>query len=208
MSGTTDAPDLKRTKAELRERLKTARAREAAQMPKAGAALAARFPEALLPGAGKVLSAFMPFGDEIDPSGIMARARAGGARLALPVVLGKGKPLVFRAWDFGQDCEPGVWGISCPPASAPELEPDVVIVPLLGFDHFGGRLGYGGGFYDRTLRGLRAKKPIVAVGVAFEAQRLFEVPTGPMDEPLDWIVTEAAAYATVRDGEGERDHAP
>jgi 5-formyltetrahydrofolate cyclo-ligase len=200
--------DLKRAKAELRKALKAARAREAAQLPKAGAALAARFPAELLPGPGKVLSAFMPFGDEIDPTGIMARARASGATLALPVVVGKGRPLVFRAWDFGQACEPGVWGISCPPSSAPEVEPDVLLVPLLGFDHWGGRLGYGGGFYDRTLRGLRAKKPIVAIGVAFEAQRLFEIPVGPGDEPLDWIVTEAAAYRTVRDGEGENGHAP
>lgn len=186
-------------KAELRARLKAVRAREAAQMPKAGAALANRFPEALLPEAGQVMSAYAPFGDEIEPGGVMARARARGAQLALPVVVAKGEPLVFRAWDFGAPLEPGVWDIPAPPPSAPELEPDVLLVPLLGFDQFGGRLGYGGGFYDRTLRGLRAKKPVVAIGVAYEAQRLFEVPTGPQDEPLDWIVTEAAAYEAVRD---------
>jgi 5-formyltetrahydrofolate cyclo-ligase len=205
MTTASETPELKRVKAELRERLKAARAREARELPKAGAALASRFPEELLPGPGQVLSAFMPFGDEIDPSGIMALAKARGATLALPVVLGKGRPLVFRAWSFDEPLEKGVWGIEAPPASAGEVEPDVLLVPLLGFDHFGGRLGYGGGFYDRTLRGLKAKKPIVAIGVAFDAQRLFEVPTGPQDEPLDWVVTEAAAYRTVKEEGGEDD---
>ncbi len=195
----TSSPDLERLKAELRERLKAARAREALQVPKAGAALAGRFPDALLPSAGQVLAAYAPFGDEMDPSGVMARARAQGAALALPVVVKKGEPLVFRQWDFGQPLEAGVWGIKAPPASAPAVAPDVLLAPLLGFDHFGGRLGYGGGFYDRTLKALRARKPIVAVGVAYEVQRLPEVPVGPEDEPLDWIVTEAAAYPVVKD---------
>jgi 5-formyltetrahydrofolate cyclo-ligase len=176
-----------------------ARAREAQQLPKAGSALAARFPEELLPAAGQVLSAYAPFGDEMDPTGVMALARARGAALALPIVVKKGEPLIFRQWDFGQPLEEGVWGIKAPPASAPVVAPDVLVVPLLGFDHWGGRLGYGGGFYDRTLRGLRALKPIIAVGVAYEIQRLPEVPRGPTDEPVDWIVTEAAAYPRVRD---------
>jgi 5-formyltetrahydrofolate cyclo-ligase len=191
---------LKARKAELRKELMAVRSREAAQLPKAGAALAARFPEALLPRAGQVLSAYAPFGDEMDPTHVMAAARDRGAALALPVVVKKGEPLIFRQWDFGQPLEPGVWGIAAPPASAAVVAPDVLLVPLLGFDHFGWRLGYGGGFYDRTLAGLRALKPITAVGVAYEVQRLPEVPRGPTDEPLDWIVTEAAAYQAVRDG--------
>ena len=79
------------------------------------------------------------------------------------------------------------------------VEPDVLLAPLLGFDQFGGRLGYGGGFYDRTIAKLRAKKPVTAIGLAFEIQRVEEVPLGPYDERLDWIVTEAAAYKTVRE---------
>lgn len=189
----------KETKAELRERLKAARTREARQMPKAAYALASRFPQSLLPGAGQVMSGFMPFGDEIDPTGIMSLARERGATLALPVVVKKGERLQFRAWDFGDELEAGVWGIEVPKTTKPTVEPDVLLVPLLGFDHWGGRLGYGGGFYDRTLADLRSKKPVVAIGVAFEIQRVFEVPTEPFDQRLDWIVTEAAAYQAVRD---------
>jgi 5-formyltetrahydrofolate cyclo-ligase len=198
MSSPADA-DLNAEKAALRERLKAAREREAAQLPKAGMALASRFPEKLLPESGQVISAYVPFGAEIEPGGVLSQARAKGATLALPVVVKKGEPLVFRAWDFGEPLEEGVWGILAPPASAPEVEPDVLLVPLLGFDHFGGRLGYGGGFYDRTITKLRAKKPVTAIGLAFEIQRLDAVPLGPHDERLDWIVTEAAAYETVRE---------
>ncbi len=194
-----EAPDLKRVKAELRERLKAARAKEALQSPKAGHSLASRFPDELLPQAGQVVSGFAPFPDEIDPSGILSKARARGATLALPVVVGKGQRLQFRAWDFGQALEPGVWGIPCPPETCAVVEPDLLIVPLLGFDQWGARLGFGGGFYDRTLQDLRSKKPVTAVGVAFEIQRVFEIPTEPTDQPLDWIVTEAAAYKAVRD---------
>jgi 5-formyltetrahydrofolate cyclo-ligase len=198
-TATSEASGLKRAKAELRERLKAARAKEALQMPKAGYALASRFPDELLPGPGQVISGFAPFPDEIDPSGVLAKARSRGATLALPVVVKKGQRLQFRAWNFGDPMEEGVWGIMVPKATAEVVEPDVVIVPLLGFDQWGGRLGFGGGFYDRTLQDLRSKKPIVAIGVAFEIQRVFEVPTEPTDQPLDWIVTEAAAYRRVAD---------
>ncbi len=191
--------NLKDIKAELRERLKAARTREATQMPKAGYALANRFPDALLPASGQVMSGFMPFGEEIDPTGIMSRARSRGATLALPVVVKKGERLQFRAWDFGDELEAGVWGIQVPKTTKATVEPDVLLVPLLGFDHWGGRLGYGGGFYDRTLAYLRSKKPVVAIGVAFEIQRVYEVPTEATDQTLDWIVTEAAAYQAVGD---------
>lgn len=193
------ATDLKQQKKVLRAQLLAARAREAKENPKAGHALAARFPADLLPGPGQVISGFAPFPDEIDPSGILAKARARGAQMALPVVIKKGERLTFRAWDWGQPLEEGVWGIQVPLASAPVVEPDVLIVPLLGFDHRGGRLGFGGGFYDRTLADLRSKKPVLAVGVAFEVQRVFEIPLEPTDQPLDWIVTEAAAYRSVKD---------
>ena len=199
MPTSADPEMLAAEKAALRALLKGAREREAAQLPKAGMALAGRFPEELLPESGQVISAYVPFGAEIEPGGILSRASAKGATLALPVVVKKGEPLVFRAWSFGEPLEEGVWGIPAPSASAPEVEPDVLLVPLLGFDQFGGRLGYGGGFYDRTIAKLRAKKPVTAIGLAFEIQRVEEVPLGPYDERLDWIVTEAAAYKTVRE---------
>ena len=81
-----------------------------------------------------------------------------------------------------------VWGIAEPKADKPALEPDIVLVPLLAFDAAGRRLGYGGGYYDRTLRGLRARKPIVAVGLAYDAQRIDAVPHLDYDERLDWVL--------------------
>jgi 5-formyltetrahydrofolate cyclo-ligase len=85
---------------------------------------------------------------------------------------------------------PGVWNIPVPPETSPELLPDVLLVPMLAFDRNGYRLGYGGGFYDRTLVKLRAIKPVVAIGVAYSAQEVPEVPRAPFDQPLDWIMTE------------------
>jgi 5-formyltetrahydrofolate cyclo-ligase len=136
------------------------------------------------------VSGFKPFADEIDVLPLMARLAAEGWRTALPVVVGRARPLVFRAWSPGEPTFPGVWSIPVPPESAPEVRPDVLLVPMLAFDRSGFRLGYGGGFYDRTLSALRASKPIVAVGVAFSGQELPEVPREAHDEPLDWILTE------------------
>lgn len=185
-------------KAALRVELRARRSREARNMPKAGMALAERFPEALLPGPGGVLSAYAPFRDEIEPGGVMARAVRNGATVALPVVVGRDQPLVFRVYAFGDPLETGPLGLREPGTKAAEAEPDVLLVPLLGFDHFGWRLGYGGGHYDRTLARLRAKKPVIAVGLAFEVQRLDAAPLEAHDQRLDWIVTEAAAYEAVR----------
>lgn len=181
-------------KSGLRARLRTLRSRTAQLTPNAGAGLSEHFPEELLPGPGGVLSAYAPFRDEIDPNAIMMRAQARGARLALPVVVAKDAPLIFRLFSFSDSLEPGVLGLREPARDAEEVEPDVLLVPLLGFDRRGGRLGYGGGHYDRTLERLRARKSVVAVGVAFEAQRLDAVPLEPHDQALDWIVTEVAAY--------------
>jgi 5-formyltetrahydrofolate cyclo-ligase len=106
----------------------------------------------------------------------------------MPVMQGKGKPLIFRAWAPGDAMDKALWGIAEPKADKPELEPDVVLVPLLAFDPAGGRLGYGGGFYDRTLRGLRARKAIVAVGIAYDESKVDAVPHLDYDERLDWVL--------------------
>jgi 5-formyltetrahydrofolate cyclo-ligase len=137
-----------------------------------------------------VVSGFMPFADEIDVLPLMARLAREGWRTALPVVVGRGKPLVFRAWAPGEPTIAGAWAIPVPPDSAPEVGPDVLLVPMLAFDGAGFRLGYGGGFYDRTLAALRAVKPVAAVGVGFAGQEVAQVPREAHDEPLDWILTE------------------
>ncbi|MGE3830255.1 MAG: 5-formyltetrahydrofolate cyclo-ligase [Parvibaculaceae bacterium] len=136
------------------------------------------------------VSGFHPYQDEISVLPLLARLVSEGWFSALPVVIAKGKPLVFRAWAPGEPTTRGVWDIHIPPESAPEAAPDVLLVPLLGFDRRGYRLGYGGGFYDRTLAELRQKKAITAIGIGYADQELDEVPIAAYDEPLDWIMTE------------------
>ena len=153
---------------------------------------AAAFPVAVAPGTA--VSGFFPIRSEISPLPLMRRLAIGGARLALPVIAGRGQPLTMRAWAFGAPVATGVWGIREPYPDAEEVFPDIVIVPLLAFDRHGGRLGYGGGFYDRTLRRLRAMKSVTAIGLAFAAQQIAEVPTGPGDERLDVVLTEGGTF--------------
>ena len=105
-------------------------------------------------------------------------------------VVGKSKPLVMRAWKFGEPLEAGVWNICEPKADAPVVEPDILIVPLLAFDRHGHRIGYGAGYYDLTIAKLREKKPVVAAGIALAAQEIAAVPTTPSDVRLDLVLTE------------------
>ena len=147
-----------------------------------GIAFAGRSPPA-------VVSGFLPIGQEIDPAPLMQRLAGEGYRLALPVMEGKGNPLVFRAWTPGDPLDETTWGIREPLPEAETLDPDIVLGPLLAFDRLGYRLGYGGGFYDRTLARLRALKPIVSIGIAFDEQQVDAVPHVDYDERLDWILT-------------------
>ena len=117
-----------------------------------------------------IVSGFSSLPDEFRAWPLLRRLHGEGHALAMPVMQGKGKPLVFRAWAPGDAMDKAVWGIAEPKADKPALEPDIVLVPLLAFDAAGWRLGYGGGYYDRTLRGLRARKTIVAVGIAYDEQ--------------------------------------
>lgn len=140
---------------------------------------------------GAVVSGFAAIRDEIDPAPLMLWLNAEGYDLALPVMQGRGKPLIMRAWGPGDAMAPAAWGIAEPLEDKPEVFPDVVLVPLLAFDRHGGRLGYGGGFYDRTLRRLRDMKPVLAVGVGYEEQEVSAVPMESYDERLDWVLTPA-----------------
>lgn len=137
----------------------------------------------------QIVSGFSAIGDEIDPSALMSRLHEKGFGLALPVIAGKGKPLVMRSWAPGDPMEEKTWGISEPLDTALEVHPDIVLVPLLAFDPQGYRLGYGGGFYDRTLAKLRALKPVIAIGLAYDEQRLDAVPRDRYDLPCDWVLT-------------------
>lgn len=136
-----------------------------------------------------VVSGFLPIGQEIDPLPLMERLRAEGYQLVLPVMEGKGLPLLFRAWSPGDAMAATMWGIREPLPTAPALEPDILLGPLLAFDSAGYRLGYGGGFYDRTLARLRAMKPVISIGLAFAEQQVDAVPHLDYDERLDWVLT-------------------
>jgi 5-formyltetrahydrofolate cyclo-ligase len=135
---------------------------------------------------GAALSGYMPMRTEIDPLPAMA---AHQGPVGVPVIIGKGQPLKFREWSPGCALIPGEFGAQIP-AEGAWIEPQVLIVPLLAFDTRGYRLGYGGGFYDRTLQALRAKRPTLAVGFAFSSQQVPEVPIDHNDQRLDAIITE------------------
>jgi 5-formyltetrahydrofolate cyclo-ligase len=144
-----------------------------------------------------IVTGFWPINDELDIRPLMQALADAGCQLALPVVQGKGRPLVFRAWSPGEPLDAGVFGTAHPTADRPALEPDALLVPLLACDEEGWRVGYGGGFYDRTLRGLRARRSVVAVGVGFSLQFIKAVPHGADDERLDWLLTDKRACAFV-----------
>ena len=144
-----------------------------------------------------IVSGFWPMAEELDIRPLMIELHNQGCQLALPVVVAKRQPLVFRAWRPGDPLEAGVFGTLHPAPTREVVEPDALIVPLLAVDEEGWRLGYGGGFYDRTLARLRGRKKITAIGVAFDDQLLPDVPHGPDDQRLDWLLTDKRACAFV-----------
>lgn len=140
---------------------------------------------------GRVVAGYAALAEEIDPAPLMEALRAAGCDIALPAVERRAAPLVFRRWRAGDPCRAGAFGIIEPLADAPELVPDLLLVPLLAFDDAGYRLGYGGGYYDRTLARLREGGAPLAIGLAFAAQRVASLPREAHDMPLDLIATEA-----------------
>ncbi|MCB2110018.1 MAG: 5-formyltetrahydrofolate cyclo-ligase [Defluviimonas sp.] len=161
-------------------------ARRKAAFAARGSEDARRLLEVLGSHAGKALSGYMPMRTEIDCLPAMATHRGP---VGVPVILGPGQALRFRAWSPGAEMVPGTFG-ALVPAEGDWIEPEVLIVPLLAFDRRGYRLGYGGGFYDRTLEALRARGPVTAIGFAFAAQEVDEVPIEATDQPLDIVVTD------------------
>ena len=143
--------------------------------------------------AGAVVAGYWTTGDELDVRPLLAALDDAGYRCALPVAAAPGAVLVFRRWRTGDVLTAGRSGVMEPGADVEAVTPDVVITPLLAFDRSGYRLGYGAGYYDRTLRALRGAGPVVAVGVGFAAQGVDAVPHDAADERLDWMVTEAGA---------------
>jgi 5-formyltetrahydrofolate cyclo-ligase len=177
-------------KAALRREALARRDTLAPELRQAAAETIARrdFPLDIRPGV--LVSGFSAIGTEINPLPLMRRLAERGARLALPVVVGRGRPLALRAWAFGEPLNKGQWGIREPRPDAPEVDPDIVLTPLAAFDRTGHRLGYGAGYYDMTLAGLRARRAIVVVGLAYAAQEIPAVPATARDARLDLVLTE------------------
>jgi 5-formyltetrahydrofolate cyclo-ligase len=162
-----------------------AEAHKSGQDAAAQAALAA----ALAPHRGTPMAGYMPIRTEVNPLPVMADL-AAAAPMGVPVIAAEGAPLHFRRWRPGIRMVAGPFGAMVPEEDE-AVVPEVLIVPLVAFTRSGARLGYGGGFYDRTLEGLRAARPTLAIGFAYAAQEAEALPQEPTDQPLDAIVTEA-----------------
>lgn len=144
-------------------------------------------------GADSVVAGYWPMAGEMDVRPVLVLLDRVGCLTALPEVVEKNRPLRFRAWVPGEDLIEGAHGTAHPLVSAPLMRPDVVLVPLLSFDRAGYRLGWGGGYYDRTLEALRKSGNTVAVGAAYSAQEVDAVPHDALDQALDWVITEKEA---------------
>lgn len=178
----------------LRERAKAIRRAAAASRPDAARQAAANFMSRIAVGPGDAVALYHPIADELDPSPLAEALAENGARLALPIVEKRSAPLVFRGFERDAALVKGRHGVFGPSAAAPVVIPSIVVVPLLAFTRSGDRLGYGGGYYDRTLAALRSAGEIVAVGFAYGAQEVDALPAGPLDQKLDWIATEREAF--------------
>lgn len=187
----TDVPAEKRAaRAEARRRRDLA----AAEAPGAALSVMDRVLSTVPVPAGAVVSGYWPIGSELDVLPLLRRFSESGHACALPVGEGRGRPLRFRAWRPDTAMVEAGYGIMVPAPDEPWATPSVLLVPLLAFDRAGYRLGYGAGYYDRTLAELRAEpgagRPVLAVGVAFAAQEMDAVPRDCYDQRLDWIVTD------------------
>lgn len=177
-------------KAEAR---KAALARRRAAHAATGPGAAGRLAEVIAGYRGVPLSGYMAIRTEIDPLPVMEEAAAHGP-VGVPVIQRPGLPLKFSRWAPGCALKEGPFGAMIPQADD-FFEPEILIVPLVAFDRQGGRLGYGGGFYDRTLEMLRARRATLAIGFAYAAQEAVGLPLEPTDQKLDMVVTEREVIA-------------
>ncbi len=177
----------------MRARMRALRKRLARETPDAGVRLAA-FAGGLPDGVAHAL--YLPMGAEMDVGPLASQLARAGHDLCLPVVTALNAPLSFREWTPGEALTPDLAGIAAPLGAAREMTPDVILTPLLAFDAFGGRLGQGGGYYDRTFAAL---PDAIRIGVAYAGQRIERVPVEPHDIPLHGVLTETG-YTPARKG--------
>ncbi len=184
MGAAVNAPEARKAAAR-----KAALARRRAAHERGGAGRAGRLSEVLAGHRGVPLAGYWPIRSEIDPRPAMAEAAAYGP-VGVPVIIAAGQPLKFSRWEPGMAMREGPFGARVP-AVGDFFEPEILIVPLVAFDLRGGRLGYGGGYYDRTLELLRGRGAVLAIGFAYDVQQVEDLPLEPTDQSMDMIVTES-----------------
>jgi 5-formyltetrahydrofolate cyclo-ligase len=182
------------SKTELRTELRARRAELAHAYPDFARAVA-EHAAALKIADASVVGGYIAIGDEADPHVLLKKLTLQNCTLAFPRVAAKDEPLVFHRWKPGQNLQRGTYGIPEPSKDWPLAYPKILLVPLLAFDTNGHRLGYGGGYYDRTLDFLRANSTVRAIGVAYAGQEVAELPREGHDHPLDAVITENGVRA-------------
>jgi 5-formyltetrahydrofolate cyclo-ligase len=186
----------------LRTEMRALRRRLLDETPDAAARAARRLPVSRF-GRFSVVGAYCAQGTELDPGPILQAIldlNPGHTRAALPAAVEKEAPLIFRLWRPDDPLKPDAYGIASPLPAAEQVLPNLILTPVLAFDRAGGRLGQGGGHYDRTLAKLRGQRPVFVLGVAFAGQEVEVVPMGPHDQRLDAIVTETAYIEVGKEG--------
>ncbi|MEQ8510587.1 MAG: 5-formyltetrahydrofolate cyclo-ligase [Rhodospirillaceae bacterium] len=188
-------------KAALRSEMLALRKIVKASHPRASSQLSAQLEQHIKFGPQTVIAGYFAIGDELDPQEALMRLQDRGATLCLPVVGQSGEVLTFKAWRVGQPLDSGRYKTFQPGAHSDELVPSVVLVPVVAFDSAGFRLGFGGGYYDRTLSYLRQSNNIAAYGVAFDEQQVEAIPVEPFDAQLDGVFTPTRFIETDRVGQ-------
>ncbi len=177
----------------MRERMKGERRAAAKARPDAAIHATRNFMHSIPIHDDSIVSLYYPIKDEIDTEPLAAALVEREVLIALPVTGARKTPLTFRGYTPGDTLIPGGYGEKIPDDTAEIISPTIIVTPLLAFTRAGGRLGYGGGYYDITLEGRRSTGDILAVGYAYGAQEVDALPLSPLDQPLDWIVTEREA---------------
>ena len=183
-------PPTEKKKGLQRIQAKQQRAKAFALNPRAGEQVCQQLLDSKKLKTNQIVAVYWPLGDELDPMPLLNRLHGLGHQTLLPVMLGAGKPLLFRKWESNDSLKTAQFGTYEPCEDKPVLKPDVILAPLLAFDRHGYRLGYGGGFYDRTIENLRQTESVSVFGVAYAAQEMNQVVRGPFDQPLDAVITE------------------
>lgn len=191
-------PSVRTTKSLLRQRLRAERKAAQVAGADAGFRLLEHLPQELVapPSPVSCVAGYVPVGSEIDPRPLLRWLATRGWRTAFPAASPgtDAGPMVFKECPVDGPFVPGAWNVPEPPSTLPAVWPQMILVPLLGFDRTGGRLGQGQGHYDACIQALRAHGPVVTVGLAYAVQEVGLLELEPHDQLLDWIVTEKAAY--------------